>query len=112
MRILVGKVLAKIYLFKVIIETLTRKRWEICSKLTIKTPEQRQWHRSGVFIIDFEHIHISELFLVFLLLALNKQILAGMLALVSQHFGFIIYKTVVEFSLSGCGFESRSSYLK
>ena len=23
---------------------------EICSKLTIKTPERRQWRRSGVFV--------------------------------------------------------------
>ena len=28
----------------------TRKIFEICSKLTIKTPEQCHWHRSGVFI--------------------------------------------------------------
>ena len=28
---------------------------KICSKLTIKTPERRQWRRSGVFIVDFEH---------------------------------------------------------
>ena len=34
----------------------TRKRHEICSKLTIKTPKQRQWRRSGVFIANFEHI--------------------------------------------------------
>ena len=34
----------------------TRKMCEICSKLTIKTPERRQWHRSGVFIVNFEHI--------------------------------------------------------
>ena len=27
----------------------TRTRCEICSKLTIKTPEQRQWRRSRVF---------------------------------------------------------------
>ena len=32
----------------------------MCSKLTIKTSEQRQW-RSGVFIVNFEHIshHVS-----------------------------------------------------
>ena len=44
---------------------------EICSKLTIKTPEQWQWqwHRSGVFIVNFEHI--SHLELAFLLLNLN-----------------------------------------
>ena len=28
----------------------SRTRFEICSKLTIKTPEWRQWRRSGVFI--------------------------------------------------------------
>ena len=38
----------------------TRKRCEICLKLTIKTPERR---RSGVFYCYFEHI--SYLFLVF-----------------------------------------------
>ena len=34
----------------------TRTRCEICSELTIKTPEQRHWHRSGVFIVNFEYI--------------------------------------------------------
>ena len=29
---------------------------EICSKLTIKTPKQRQWGRFGVFIVNFEII--------------------------------------------------------
>ena len=38
------------------------------SKLTKKTPERRHWHRSGVFIVKFEHI--SHLVLVFLLLTL------------------------------------------
>ena len=33
-----------------------RKQCEICSKLTIKTLEWRQWCRSGVFIVNFEHI--------------------------------------------------------
>ena len=42
---------------------------EICSKLTIKTPERRLWRlwrRSGFFILNFEHI--LHLFPVFLLL--------------------------------------------
>ena len=38
------------------IETL-KKRCEICLKLTIITPGRHQWHCSGVFIINFEHIH-------------------------------------------------------
>ena len=33
----------------------TKKRCEIWLKLTLKTPERRQWFRSGVFIINFEH---------------------------------------------------------
>ena len=40
------------YMFKV----NNRDPWtrcEICSKLTIKTPEQRHWRRSGVFIVTF-----------------------------------------------------------
>ena len=42
----------------------TRARCEICSKLTIKTPERRL-----VFIVNFEYT--SHLALVFLLLTLN-----------------------------------------
>ena len=59
---------AGIYLLKVTNRN-TRTRCEICSKLTMKTPERRQWRRSGVFIANFEHI--SHLVLVFLLLTLN-----------------------------------------
>ena len=43
------------YMFKVNNRN-TRTRCEICSKLTIKTQELRQWGRSGVFIVHFEHI--------------------------------------------------------
>ena len=48
----------------------TRKRCEICSKLTIKIPERHMLRRSGVFIVNLKHI--SHLFLVLLLLTLNK----------------------------------------
>ena len=47
----------------------TRTRFEICSKLTIKTTERRQWRHSRVFIVNFEHI--SHPSLNFLLLNLN-----------------------------------------
>ena len=66
---------AIIYLFKVNSEN-TRKRCEIFSKLTIKTLERRHWRRSGVFIVNFEHI--SLLFLLLLLLTLSKLMLAGL----------------------------------
>ena len=62
-----------IYLFKV--NSNNGTRFEICSKLTIKTPERRHWCRSGVFIVNFEHI--SHLVQVFLLLTLNKYLPAG-----------------------------------
>ena len=67
---------AGIYLLKVNNKN-TRTRCEICSKLTIKTPERRQWRRSGVFIVNFKRI--SHLVLVFLLLTLNMQLPAGLL---------------------------------
>ena len=65
-----------IYLFKVNNRN-TRKRCEIWSKLTIKTPERPHWRRSGVFIVNFEHIWY--LLLEFLLLNLSKLMLTGWL---------------------------------
>ena len=53
----------------------TRKRCEICAKLTIKTPERRQWRCT--YWPYFEHI--SHLVLVFLLLSLSRKTLAGLL---------------------------------
>ena len=40
------------------------------SKLTIQTPERRYWRRSGVFIVNLEHM--SHLVLLFLLLTLSR----------------------------------------
>ena len=54
----------------------TGTKCEICSKLTIKIPERRYWRRSGIFIVNFEHI--SHLALVFLLLTLNMLIAASL----------------------------------
>ena len=67
---------ANTYLLKVN-NSYTRKRRKICSKLTIKTPEWCHWRRSGVLIVNFKHI--SLLFLVFLLLTLNKKRFVGTL---------------------------------
>ena len=52
---------AKIYLFEVNNRS-SRKNKEICSELTIKTPERRQWRGFDDFV-NFERI--SHLFLVF-----------------------------------------------
>ena len=46
---------AGIYLLKVNNRN-TRTRCKICLKLTIKIPEQRQWHHSGIFVVNFENI--------------------------------------------------------
>ena len=53
----------------------TRAMCEICSKLTIKTPEPRHKRRSGVFIVNFEQI--SHIVLLFLLLTLKTSLPAG-----------------------------------
>ena len=60
---------ANIYMFK-FNNGNTRKMCEISLKLPIKTIEQPQGRRSGVFIGDFEHI--SYIFQVFLFLTLNR----------------------------------------
>ena len=52
----------------------------------MKTPE-RHWRRSGVFIVNVEHI--SHLFLVFLSLTLNKYILAGIVNKIQKRIKFI-----------------------
>ena len=59
---------ASIYLLEVNTRN-TIKSCEICSKLTIKIPERRNWRCSGIFIVNFEHI--SQLLLAFLSLTLN-----------------------------------------
>ena len=48
----------------------TITRCEICSKLTIKTPEQCHGRHSGVFIFNFERV--PHLVLVLLLLTLSR----------------------------------------
>ena len=70
-----------IYLLKVNYRN-SRKRCEMCSKLTIKTPGRRQWRRSGVFAVSFEHI--SYLFVVFPLLTLSMYLFAGFIMLIAE----------------------------
>ena len=52
-----------IYLLKMNIKS-TSTMYEICSKLTIKTPEWRQWH-STVFIITVEQVSLIILLFLF-----------------------------------------------
>ena len=49
----------------------TRTTCEMCLKLTTKTPEQHQWHRSDAFIVNIEQI-LYHLVLVFLRLTLSR----------------------------------------
>ena len=77
-----------IYLYK---NKNTRKRSKISSKLTINTAERRNWRRSGVFIVNFEYI--SHLFLVFLLLTLNKQLLLGYVIQNTIRNHFLIFRS-------------------
>ena len=66
---------AHIYLFKINNGNI-RTMCEMCSKLTIKTPEWRHWHRSGVFIVTLNRFH-TLFCCLFLLLILNKKMLVG-----------------------------------
>ena len=61
---------------KLIIETL-EQGVKYVPKLIIKTPERRQLRRSGVFIVNFEHI--PHLVLMFPSLTLNMLFPAGKL---------------------------------
>ena len=85
---------AGIYLLKVN-NRKTRTRCEICSKLTIKTPERRHWRRSGVFIVNFEHI--SDFVLVFRMLTLNLLLLIAIDHPIHGHLVFPIQTTVSTF---------------
>ena len=87
---------AGIYLLKVNNRN-TGTRCEICSKLTIKIPERRQWR---IFVVNFEHI--SHLDLVFLLLTLNIYLPAGNISkhseLIYTTFNcYIFYKKLANF---------------
>ena len=61
---------------------------EICSEVTIKAPEWRRWyHRSGVFIVNFEQVLL--ICLVFPLLTLNKWMPTGLgLEIANYHLCF------------------------
>ena len=45
------------HLFFTIISGNTRTICEICSRSTIKTPERRHKHYSGIFLSKFEQVH-------------------------------------------------------
>ena len=42
----------------------SRTRCEVYSELTINTLEQHHWRRSGVFIVNFEHISHLKLIVI------------------------------------------------
>ena len=69
---------AGIHLFKVK-KGNTRTMSEVSSKLTLKTPEQRQLRCSGVFVVNFEEILFLHLVLVFPCLTLSKYMPTGKL---------------------------------
>lgn len=67
-----------IYMFKVNIAN-TSKMSEICSKLTLKRPEELHWHRSDVFFVNFAQI--SRIYFVFSLKTWNEKMPADYLVL-------------------------------
>ena len=84
------------YMFKVNNRN-TRTRCEICSKLTIKTAERRHWRRSGVFIVNFEHIsHLcsSVSFVNF------EHVIAGWACIFIIHCSYRHHKCFISASIS------------
>ena len=76
------------YLFKVNNRN-TRKKWHMFKV-------NNKWRRSGLFIVNFEHI--SCIFSVCLLLTLNKQMLAGKACLWYSYYSLLtIEKNISEF---------------
>ena len=71
--------------------------WAKCTLPSRHLPAQskRQWCRSGVFIVNFEHI--SHLVLVFLLLTLNMQMPTGL-----KFLSFVSYPYFVKYYESFC----------
>ena len=76
---------SKVSFFREIIQSLAgncmfkvsnRTTCEICSKLTIKTPEQHQRHCSGVFIANFQNIF-------YLVLVAGKYLLDSLVQLIT-----------------------------
>ena len=66
---------ANIYRYK-INNRNTRKKFEVCSKLTIKTLEWRSWRPSGIFVFNIEHL--SHLLVMFLLLLYTGKYMLGL----------------------------------
>ena len=65
-----------IYLSKVSSRN-TATIFEICSKVTIKTPERQHWRRSSEIIIDFNKI--LDIVLVFPPFTLNRYAIKGLI---------------------------------
>lgn len=70
---------ASMYLFKVNNRN-TGTMFEICSKLTIKTSEQRSWHPSSVFNTDIFY----SFYWCFYLLTLIRWIYSGLMLIYDQ----------------------------
>ena len=69
----------------------TRTRCETWSKLTIKTPERRQWRLSGVFIVNFEHTsHFVPVLLLLTFFTLPRSVLVTLSNIKVELFAEII----------------------
>ena len=90
------------YLFKVNNRN-RRKRCEICSKVTTKTPKRSHRHRSSVFIFNVQHfLHHS---LVFLLFTVSMYLFSGLIEVKistddwkTKIFGFLLICRTLLFS--------------
>ena len=75
----------------------TRKRCEICLKLTIKTAERPQWRRFGVFIVNFEPIFTS---FFNISIVEFEQVNVGWISIQKSSYSVIITYHYLAFNLS------------
>ena len=75
----------------------SRTMYDIGLKLTINTPERRQWRCSGLFIVNFEQV--SYLTLMFLFLTSSRNMLAGVKGILHHRVSSFSHLRAVSWSL-------------
>ena len=91
----------------------TRKKCEICSKLTIKTPERSHWRRSGVFIVraitcqgppeelvNWNLLILQQFFIKYFLRPWNSYFSKKMFHYFNKLWAFCVYKRMIFCSAS------------
>ena len=74
----------------------------ICSKLTVKTPERRHWHRFAGFTVNFEEISLFVLVFPLLLFLVSRRSMSLLLTLKRFHILFWYFHCYFEQVIVNC----------